>query len=301
MIGRINENGNIKMKTDKIKYISYTSMENEYELKEINNKKFIVIKSNEGLNILNVLQRYNKKVEIEEWDLVNSLLKLIEELPKSKYYEMIDKFYIQDNKIFQLIENELSNENIETIIKWCKKYGLPFLGESGIEIGKTKSYKWFGFVNDFKTCIDNNMCGFRIGCFLIGIYIIYKTAICGEKLNEIRIGINEDINRKINKKNIEEYIKKTTKSAQLYYEIAEDSKYIMYDIQLFAETLMGAAMYTLQLWICAPNDLILKRCEACNCHFIVKDPREKYCGNPCNKSNIDKRKLRANIQKKQKK
>lgn len=298
MIGRVNENGNIKIKTDKIKYISYASKENEYELKEIDNKKFIVIKSNPDTNILYLLQQYNREVEIEEWKLVNSLLKLNKELPKSKYYEMIDKFYIQDNNIFQLIEDELNEKDIGKIIKWCQEYGLPFLGESGIETGKNKSYKWFGFVNDFKTCIDNNICGFRIGCFLIGIYIIYKTAICGNKLNEIKNGINQEINKKIDKEIIEEYIKKTTKSAQLYYEIEENDKYIMYNMQLFAETLMGAAMYTLQLWICAPNDFILKRCNYCNCHFIAKDPREMYCGNPCNKSNVNKKKTRANIQKK---
>lgn len=297
MIATINENGNEKFKTDQIRYVTYKSKENNYKIREIEGRTFIEIGHKEDFNIINGLTEYSSKIKINEWEIVNSLIKLYEKMPKSKYYEMIDKFYIQDNKIFKLIEEELKSEHIEMIIKWCEEYGLPFVGESGIESERRKSYKWFGFINDFKTCIDYNMCGFRVGCFLVGIHIIYKTMLCGERLKQINNRMEEQKTKGLDKEMLEQYIRKTTKASQLYYEIGENYKYTMYDLQLYAETTLSAIMYILQLWICGPEEFILKRCKKCNCHFIAKEPRNAYCENPCNKHNVNKKLLRSNTKK----
>lgn len=300
------------LKTDKINYLSLKSPNDEYEYVEINEKKYIVIK-NEN-NLIETWDDYSNIEKTNDLNLTNSILKLKEEMPYSKFYEILDKGFIQDDTILYKIENELNNDHIEKIIEWCKSYGLPFLGEWGFVKSNKKDYKWFGFTNDMKTCFENNIYGFRIGTFLIGINIIYKTAHCADALRKIRTGkISskeiETSNIRIEKINtdgdkyyentpnkqielyencLEDYINKTTKAAQYHFQLGTKSNKVMYVPKLYAETLLSASMYILFLWCCSPYNYTLKRCGACNSFFVTQDPREVYCKNPCTRHTSSK-------------
>jgi len=297
------DSGNLKNKTDEINYITYKSR--EYELKDIDGKKFITVKSNNNRAIFDFVQCH-KSININTYDLVNSIIKLAEKMPKSKYYGILAVSSIDNNKVFELLEAELQDKHIKMIIKWCEKYGLPFVGESGIKAGKVKEYKWFGFENDMETCEKYDICGFRIGGFLIGINVILKTARYSGEIKEInRIKANRTGERKEEERKIEErkelyenYLYKSTRAARFHYEMIENKEIMMYDIKLYADTLLSAAMYTLQMWACSPDYYTIKRCRLCLRHFVTKDTRNLYCNNPCNKDMFNKRKVRGKALKK---
>lgn len=304
------------MKTDKVSYLSVQSTDDKYKYKEIHGKKYIIIEHEE--DFITAWNSCSDTIACNDFNLVNSIINLKEAMPHSEFYKILDKGNIQDDTILYKLEEQLNDEHIAKIIEWCKEYGLPFLGEWNFVKSSKKDYKWFGFTNDMKTCFDSNILGFRIGTFLIGINIIYKTAYCADALrkiktgrmtyNEIQTGIIKikeintdetsfdeienvkDYDEKLEpyKQSLEYYIHKTTKAAQYHFQLGTKSNKIMYIPELYAETLLSASMYILFLWCCSPYKYTLKRCKTCNSFFITQKPNEKYCNNPCTRYTTSK-------------
>ncbi len=307
------EEGKKILKTDKIYYCSLTSKNAKYEYKVIDEKKYIIIKTEE--KFVNAWNECHGIKATNDLNLTNSILKLKEELPDSTFYEILEHGNIQDDRILYKVEEELDDEDIKKVIEWCQEFGLPFLGEWGFNKGTKKDYGWFGFTNDIETCFKNNIIGFRIGTFLIGINIIYKTVHCAEALRKIRNGriTNKEIeigqigfekndiideilstgvksieNLEKIEQNLEDYINKTIKAAQYHFQLGRKSNKVMYVPQLYAETLLSASMYHVFLWCCSPEKNTLKRCKRCNCFFMTQNAQEKYCNNPCTRYNTSK-------------
>lgn len=149
-----NEKHNLKYNTDEINYITYKG--EAYELKIIDNKKYIFVNNKEESILGSNYLRCYKRTSTDKLYLVNSLIKLAESMPKSKYYRVFDIIGFNNKNIFDLLEAELNEKHINKIISWCSKYGLPFLGEPEIKANQPTDLSSFGFTSNNEICEKYN-------------------------------------------------------------------------------------------------------------------------------------------------
>lgn len=219
------------------------------------------------------------------WSIFDSLISLRQNLN----YDFFDEDNISNEKLI-LLENNLSNVDKKKIIKWVKRYGLPFIGDkfdnSNATMGLTFNY---GFKNDILTCTVNNRCICRLGTFLIGLNIIYRTF--GYYLSYLLNTVNNDkfINLEITKsypqysyKDSLSYIRRSFNSISCRYisnwdNVIEQKEFPKFEF--YAETLISLAMYQLSIIISSNRIYYVSECKLCNNLFIPTRSTRSYCMN----------------------
>lgn len=244
----------------------------------------------------------------------DSLISLRQKLNFS--YE-IDEYDISEKKLCELEEN-LSDTDKKTIIKWLKIYGMPFLGNpnNNDTIGKTiiGPIPFFcGFTNDITTCKIHNSCICRLGCFLIALNSIYNT-FYKHLIYLYKSDNNSSITLDIFKSNIEESnievlnrldaydvsdLKSNITSALLGTTINSvfNPNAILNDttlpkLELYADTLISLAMYQLGIIISSPKIYSTNRCKCCNHLFLPTRKGNKYCPNCSRQKHWNKENLK---------
>lgn len=255
------------------------------------------IKSNNNLEkdieqyyIANYLYDSEKTI-YKGWSVFDSLLDLRQNL---HYSYKIDEYSINEKQLIEL-ETNLSKQDRIKIIKWCRKYGMPFLGDKiASKYGIIGIIPFdYGFKNDIDTCIKENACICRLSTFLIGLNILYKTLffyiIYLYKTNSNADFVNLDILELINLNDydisdIKLYIKQalisiSNKSIINLNDILNENQLPYFEP--YAETLISLAMYQLSIIMSSKKIYDINTCnyEKCSHLFIPTRNSRKYCMN----------------------
>lgn len=239
---------------------------------------------------IQAFKEYEKKYflieKVDKHILLSSLISLRQRLSYIDIDINILSRYVNNSYLISL-EEQLTKEDIKLIINWCKKYGLPFLGDptehfvnNTEQLGET--YKYFGFENELLSCILDSKTYFRVGVFLVGLDILYKTLVYAINING-NIKLNVDINTenlpiiKADFEDLTHFINTFFKSVPLHFSVNfSNAKHLKYDIS--TETTLSVALYHLALCITSPNpNLRAIRCENCNNIFLSSRANANYC------------------------
>lgn len=256
---------------------------------EIENK--ILIYNREKTEVIkdfyqkNVMQ-YETDPMYNGWSILDSLISLRQDL---NYNYKISENSISENEIIDL-ENSLSEKDKKKIIKWLKKYGMPFLGDkivnNGFYIGEPPFE--YGFKNDLKTCLKLKACACRLGTFLIAINIIYMTLVFYMKYVSNIIEPFENVKIEIENyatTDISSYIRKSLSSISDKAIINVDNILNKSELPKFegcCETIISLAMYQLAIVMSSKNKFTsIKVCRFSECKHIFIPTRKTrlYCMN----------------------
>ena len=308
----MNENGKIIKLADSIDYPKFNSAKYKKFLKNnelyietidyensnyfnVNRKSFdLIIKSSnkdkEKL-INNVVSRqYFKKENLCDYLFVEKIVLLRQSL--EHIYTNMYKWREYSNNIkLQELEKKVTDNDIKKIIKFCKEYGLPFIGNPIIDYIQGSNnisgeYRWCGFKNDYISCIQDSKTYFRVGTFLIAIDMIYKTLLRAielkpeifDNLNDFELlEENDDKSKGTEEKTTINIINSVLNSAPIYYRIkVESDKTVKYITE--AETLMSAAIYYLSLIILSPSSKFrVIKCENCENWCLSNRKNSRRC------------------------
>jgi len=236
---------------------------------------------------------YNSEKTIYKgWSVFDSLISLRQNLD---YSYNINENSVTEKQLIEL-ETKLSKQEKKEIIKWCRKYGMPFLGDRAINdyealIGIPPFE--YGFKNDIYTCVKENACICRLGRFLLGLNILCKTLFfyliylykTDNNANFINIDFSKlEVLDDYNISDIKSYVKKALISISDKAIINFDD--IIYENKLphfepYAETLISLAMYQLAIIMSSKKIYTVKRCkyQECEHFFIPTRNTRKYCMN----------------------
>lgn len=277
--------------------INYKSYKFEkYIFECIDNKKYIVGNNSEK----------NIKIEshiIEDIcdetvgnDLLAEIIELRQRLPNFK----LPYSNVVDEKNIEFVENLIDKKEINIIIKFCEKFGMPFIGDftfknylGVVQLG-VNEYKYFGFENDYNTRKSLNKCAFRIGTFIIGIDFIYKAFRLGLLLNknEIIDNSNGDVAYSLdticfpieflkqNTNNVSKMFADIMDSMDIYLKPIISTKIKIQTYKIYGTTLLSCALYQLLQFITSNNQNV-KKCKMCHIDFIASRKDKEYCNGAC--------------------
>jgi len=266
VVGKVKENGNIIMKAEETK-VSFCKC-NNYELYVPNDPKLktyayiIGYSVKEKFNKKNLTSMFKDNLIIEDLKILNSIITLA------------------DN-IFRLQRTPIEKE----VINWCKKYGMPFVGNYIIE-DLTSSLDIFDSVGYLAFSLDE---------FIEKLWELYHNYIgyCAKKdnltfdLKNLRIGFNETGNLSIshiedrffniNLNNREKEIEKLLNSINIKYEF----KHIKGKLTMIPkiENIISLAIYQLGLLMISNDEMLAKHCERCTSVFNATRNNNIYCPN----------------------
>lgn len=156
------------------------------------------------------------------------------------------------DSLFPLIHSFKTKDLIHQIadtIKWCQKYGFPFLGDNGF---------WCG---DITSCYRNTgEIGFNFKVFFQDI-----------------LHLNNIITKSLNWNKKEDIVTEALNISTLQ----RQQKYVFVNHELRCETefntLISLAYYQLGFLLMNPKGAMTKQCEQCGAIFLTTDYRKKYC------------------------
>lgn len=232
------------------------------------------------------------KIIYKGWSILDSLISLRQNL---SYSYDIDEFSTLSNKDLIELEKSLSIKDKNKIIKWCKIYGMPFLGykydlTNKAFIGEPPFI--YGFKNDLYACILNNVCIARLSTFLIGLNILFKTFcfcisyysssgnfkklqnFCLEKYlsNISNFEYDEEYFKFYIKKAFGSISNKSVMNLNKIIDNKEPSK-----IELYSETLLSLAMFQLSIVASFKKIYNISECKCCKNLFIPTRTTRTYC------------------------
>lgn len=239
------------------------------------------------------------------WSVFDSMISLRQDL----HYEFCNEDSISDEDLITL-ENSLSNEDKKKIIKWVRQYGMPFVGD---KLNENHAFVGilphsYGFKNDITTCIEYNACICRLGTFLIGLNIIYKTF--GYYLTYLLSTVNNDVFPNLDittsyprhsRKDSLAYVKRALNSISFQYFINIediDTSNKQPNFKFYTETLISLAMYQLSILITSKRIYFVAECsrETCKSLYIPTRATKIYCMN-CSRQKKYSEKLTEKIKK----
>ena len=224
-------------------------------------------------------------IDSKGWSVFDSLIHLRQNL---SYSINISESSVSEADLLEL-ENNLSVSDRKKIIKWCQKYGMPFLGD------KSENTKadiridpfLYGFKNDIYTCISKDVCACRLSTFLIALNILFRTLyfylvylIDQRKVDTLKINIPHSYYENYNYNDIENYIKRA------FYSISDKSIINLDTIfsenglpkfENYAETIISLAMYQLAVIISTKKIYDISECKACEEIYIPTRKSREYC------------------------
>ena len=217
-----------------------------------------------------------------------------------------DTYEYSTNEVLCKLEQEISDNDKKTIIKWLKIYGMPFLGNPNVDtVGKafigTIPF-CYGFTNDIATCLIKDACICRLGSFLIALNTFYKAfyyylIYLYKTDTDSRIDL-EILNKTPQKMSFEEMTKLETEidscdlsAIKSYIKSAFSSINIknFFDINIlfdnnklphpesYADTLISLAMYQLMIISSSEKIYSVNKCKTCNHLYIPTRRNNKYC------------------------
>lgn len=265
-VGKVKENGNVIMKAEETK-VSFCKS-NNYELYIPNDPN---IKTYAYIVGYNIKEKFNKKnlTSIIKDNLIIDDLKILNSI-----------ITLADN-IFRLQKQPIEKE----VINWCKKYGMPFLGNNIIE-DLNSSLDIFNSVGYLAFSLDE---------FMEKLWEIYHNYIgyCAKKdsltfdLKKLRVGLNKNSNISIshiedkffniNLNNREKEIEKLLNSINIKYEF----KYIKGKLTMIPkiENVISLAIYQLGLLMVSNDEMLAKHCKHCTSVFNATRNNQLYCPN----------------------
>lgn len=237
--------------------------------------------------------------------LLSSLITLKQKLPPYSVSPSISVYNHSDITAVEnlILNNSMKDKYINLILDWCRKNGMPFCGDIRNEYSKyfitptnKQDYVCYGFDNDFTHLQDlgTKPYKFSLGCFLIGLHIIYTTFIFSISLNKdkfldntksdyIYTYLNNITIHKNEFSNIsKEFINTSIKSMRIYISTEYDNNELIHF--LYAETLFSAAMYQL-LWFIAYTNQKVAICQYCKQIYVQIRKSMKFCSNTCRQAN----------------
>lgn len=216
------------------------------------------------------------------------------------------------NQVLCQLEKSISDKDKDTIIKWLKIYGMPFLGNpittdvGNAYIGNPPFHH--GFTNDITTCCIKNACICRLGSFLVALNTIYNTFFRyliylhrtdnvniidlnilnqsqnkNEKTIPMTLKERDDFEKEINSYDLD-YIKSYIKSA--FFSISIKNVFDIDTIfdnnkspksEPYAETLISLAMHQLMVISSSKKIYTANRCKQCNHLYIPTRRSNNYC------------------------
>lgn len=234
--------------------------------------------------------------------LLSSLITLRQKLPTFNYchdLSTVDSANIKQIEK-QLLENKKSKKYINLILDWCRKNGMPFIGDinkhSFFSIATNiDDFSCYGFKNDFNYFLSNEKKNFkfRLGVFLIGLDILYTTFVLAISLNKEKLFdydctdyidnyINTiPINRfnNISKDKKRDLINHNIRSMRIYIKSTFNSQNELVHY-LYGDTLFSAAMYQLLLFIAYGNNKT-SICKSCQKIYIHRRKNMLFCSDAC--------------------
>jgi len=223
---------------------------------------------------------YEKDIMHKGWSIVDSLISLRQNLT---YSYSINEDSISNTKLIEL-EKTLSNDDRKKIIKWLKKYGMPFLGD---KIESNEMYIGippfkYGFKNDFFTCYIKNACVCRLSSFLISLNIIFKT-FAYYLFYTYDIEIAEKIEFKkidYDTNDLDSYIRRAFSSISDKAIIDLDNILEKKELPRFegcCDTLISLSMYQLAIITSSKKICSAAGCSCCEKIFIPTRRSRHYC------------------------
>ncbi len=229
----------------------------EYECREIDGKKYII-----GLGGL----AKPSQLTIKKTDLLFSLLNLANKLTRSPHG-------------FGHLEDSITDLDVNLMIKFCEKYGLPFVGELGV-----KTFDNNSLIMKYK------LRGFRINSFEFYISYLHDAFLHWERIYSPNT-LNENDNRFYNESIVQakRMLQSSLKAANISVNIDFSGNEPVFRLQ--GQDLIDAAFIHLAFLISSPDGSHLKRCKICNNLFIAKG-RSEYCKN-CSRQSAYKAKRKC--------
>lgn len=186
-------------------------------------------------------------------------------------------------KIYQeRLADYLTAEDINLILKFVKKHGFPFFGDTD---------------NPFKNNIDCKKYRFNVGLFAFSLFQLredFLKIIVQHKLYK-SIQILNSVMTDKDKKRIAVFEEhpKLCRLHCIYYnhfelQFTSDNNFIAK-----TENLVHLASYYLCL-MSSSGKLggYIRQCQCCGSLFVADDARQKYCQNPCTRQNVHMKKIR---------
>ena len=261
----------IGMATPKISLVLWCSAWNSYGMSEVNGIKYIV--------------GYDSKVkDICEKDIVcnSSVLYSLLELHK--------KLSVKYSRIRANIYKKTTTKDIELIIAFCKKYGLPEWETQEQE--HTEKENLLHYVKPLSDCAYMD-----IGKFIQNLHFLYcdfltAAAVHYKDFDENNVapflidqdkktgtvpGRSETANLKFEKLRNRKYKGMLTSSVKPYKTFWNGS-----GLSLECENPIHAATYFLcLLYQFGKTEGVIKKCQKCGSYFVTDHPQQKFCNMPC--------------------
>lgn len=195
-------------------------------------------------------------------------------------------------------ERKCREKRVPLTKRWCKKWGLPF-------IGANFNHPGFSYDDSLISCpafLENvppntsarQIIGFNLKDFWIAIQNIYIFFLMASLLLGIDIGSNDIDDTKrltcLSEQDLREHLSLGIQMARvgIRFKFENEKPYLF----TFAESLPSLALYQLALLCLSPNGMYVRRCDCCGSLFIAKRRNNIHCSNcyPQKKYNRDKRK-----------
>ncbi len=237
----------------------------KYELQVIDNKKYLIVKSDPTVKGLD-------DVGIKKLDILFATIRL---------GSMLSSLPINPD----MFERHCTDSDIKLILEWCYRFGAPF-----IENLSTRTIDKNGFIN------EKISFGFRIGDFYVGIAHLCDTFLHWERIYRNNIAKSKE-NRFLSE-DIDE-----AKFALQYSFLAysHTSIFVSYNgdqpvFKIVGKDLIDVPFIQLALLISSPDGEKIRRCKICNALFKAHG-RSEYC-EQCNRQNayrIQRKRSAVNI------
>lgn len=235
--------------------------------------------------------------------LLSSLINLRQKLPD---YNYCHELYYVDIENIEYVENQILDDPnaknyINLILKWCKQYSLPFVGDIHYNaqfqvVSTSLDYSYYGFKNDYNYFLLGGPKDykFRLGSFLIGLDILYTTFIlevCWNKEAYLLDNCNDYVYSYINNLFLAKKFKNITKNDRNYLlntflqsmQIQVKVDYNTFSHSLYADTLLSAAMYQLFIFISHKSSKV-SICTFCNKLYFQNRKDKEFCSDRCRKA-----------------
>lgn len=252
----------------------------------------------------------NKKTRILPHDVVSANHKLLSSLislrQKLPNYNYCHELYYTDIENIKYVENQILNDPnrknyINLILKWCKKYCIPFVGDIDFNaqfrvVSNTFDYSYYGFKNDYNYVLlgGPKEYKFRLGSFLIGIDILYTAFIlevCWNKETYLTDDCSDYVHTYITNLSIEKKFKDISQNDRndllnMFLQSMRIQVKVDYNTlthSLYADTLLSAAMYQLFIFITHKYNKV-SNCIFCKNLYFQNRKDKEFCSDRCRKA-----------------
>lgn len=291
------ENKETEIATPKIQVVTKISKWEEYEYKEVDGKKYI-----HGVS-------FNLDKQLFEYKVIDNMNFLLELLMLENQLE------VKYNNFEKIISDNLSDDDINHIIKFCKRNGLPRWSEpSSSPINNWCMNEQDADMASPRKEILRSIASYgtenfmHIPSFIRALHWIKSDFLRVTAANNWDDDINlqpllSDKDRKILKK-----LDRTANSFSLNLYMPGLLPFMTHwndevgGLQLSCENLLHLASY----YICVLRQQrefaggSIKICKTCGNYFVAQHARMKYCHNPCTRQAYYMRKIRSDANPKSK-